>query len=71
MRYVGGIDDAGQPIDIRDPMLATLQQAVSSSQDGEPRVAALLALKSVFGEQLPTDSAFVAEVTRAYLSLRD
>ena len=71
MRYVGGIDDAGQPIDIRDPMLATLQQAVSSSQDGEPRVAALLALKSVFGEQLPADAAFVAEVTRAYLSLRD
>jgi fructuronate reductase len=71
MRYVGGIDDAGQPIDIRDPMLATLQQAVSHSQDGEPRVAALLALKSVFGDQLPADSTFVAEVTRAYLSLRD
>lgn len=71
MRYVGGIDDAGQPIDIRDPMLATLQQVVSTSQDGEPRVAALLAIKRVFGEQLPADEEFVAAVTQAYLSLRD
>lgn len=71
MRYVGGIDDAGRPIDIRDPMLTTLQQVVSHSPDDESRVAALLALKSVFGEQLPADKEFVAEVTQAYLSLRD
>ncbi|WP_337261719.1 MULTISPECIES: mannitol dehydrogenase family protein [unclassified Serratia (in: enterobacteria)] len=71
MRYVGGIDDAGQPIDVRDPMLATLQQVVSATPDGEPRVAALLAIKSIFGEQLPADEKFVAAVTQAYLSLRD
>lgn len=71
MRYVSGVDDTGHPIDIRDPMLATLQQVVHDSQDGEQRVTALLALKSVFGEQLPADGEFVAEVTRAYLSLRD
>ncbi|TQI81306.1 fructuronate reductase [Serratia fonticola] len=71
IRYVGGIDDAGQAIDIRDPMLATLQQTVQHSSDGEARVTALLALKSVFGEQLAADSEFVAEVTQAYLSLRD
>lgn len=71
MRYVGGIDDAGQTIDIRDPMLATLQQVVNHSPDDEQRVAALLALKSVFGGQLPSDKEFVAEVTQAYLSLRD
>ncbi|WON75575.1 fructuronate reductase [Serratia sp. UGAL515B_01] len=71
MRYVSGVDDNGQQIDIRDPMLAVLRDAVSNSRDDEQRVIALLAVKSIFGEQLPTDKAFVAAVTRAYLSLRD
>ncbi|AHG18694.1 D-mannonate oxidoreductase [Chania multitudinisentens RB-25] len=71
MRYVGGIDDAGQAIDIRDPMLPTLQKIVSTSQDNEQRVVALLALRSVFGEQLPANEKFVAAVTQAYLALRD
>ncbi|SUI81026.1 Mannitol 2-dehydrogenase [Serratia quinivorans] len=71
MRYVGGVDDAGQPIDIRDPLLTTLQQTVAATPDDEQRVKALLALKAVFGEQLPANEAFVAAVTRAYISLRD
>ncbi|MBU3892144.1 fructuronate reductase [Serratia sp. JUb9] len=71
MRYVGGIDDAGQPIDIRDPMLSTLQQVVGSTPDDERRVQALLALNAIFGEALPESQAFVEAVTQAYLSLRD
>ena len=71
MRYVGGIDDAGQPIDIRDPMLSTLQQVVASTPDDEQRVRQLLAINAIFGEALPQDPAFVAAVTQAYLSLRD
>ncbi|CAI0835572.1 mannitol dehydrogenase family protein [Serratia grimesii] len=71
MRYVGGVDDAGQPIDIRDPLLVTLQQVVAATPDDEQRVTALLGLKNIFGEQLPGNEGFVATVTRAYLSLRD
>ncbi len=71
MRYVGGVDDAGQAIDIRDPLLATLQQTVAATPDDEQRVKALLGLKAVFGEQLAVNEEFVAAVTRAYLSLRD
>ncbi|HFK7184730.1 mannitol dehydrogenase family protein [Serratia odorifera] len=71
MRYVGGVDDAGNAIDIRDPLLNSLQQAVSSTPDDESRVQALLALSNVFGEQLPKDQRFVDSVTQAYLSLRD
>ncbi|RMN19485.1 hypothetical protein ALQ63_01586 [Serratia plymuthica] len=71
MRYVSGVDDAGQPIDIRDPLLPALQQRVAATPDDEQRVKALLGLKSVFGEQLPAEGEFVAAVTRAYLSLRD
>ncbi|CAI0715945.1 Polyol:NADP oxidoreductase [Serratia entomophila] len=71
MRYVGGVDDAGQRIDIRDPLLPILQQQAERTPDNQERVLALLRLTSVFGEQLPADEAFVAAVTRAYLSLRD
>jgi fructuronate reductase len=71
MRYVGGVDDAGQPIDIRDPLLATLQQTVASTPDDEQRVKALLGLTAIFGEQLAANEEFVTAVTRAYLSLRD
>ncbi|MGQ8773790.1 mannitol dehydrogenase family protein [Serratia sp. NA_112.1] len=71
MRYVGGMDDAGQPIDIRDPLLTTLQQRVATTPDDEQRVKTLLGMKAVFGEQLPANEEFVTAVTRAYLSLRD
>ncbi|HBL7240432.1 TPA: fructuronate reductase [Serratia liquefaciens] len=71
MRYVGGVDDAGQPIDIRDPLLATLQQTVASTPDDEQRVKGLLGLTAIFGEQLAANEEFVTAVTRAYLSLRD
>ena len=71
MRYVGGVDDAGQPIDIRDPLADVLQQTIAATPDDRRRVTALLALKSVFGEQLATHAAFIEAVTQAYLSLRD
>ena len=38
MRYVGGVDDAGQAIEICDPLLPVIQQAVAASADGEARV---------------------------------
>lgn len=71
MRYVGGVDDAGQPIDIRDPLADVLQQTIAATTDDRRRVTALLALKSVFGETLAAHAAFTEAVTQAYLSLRD
>ncbi|MGM3162339.1 mannitol dehydrogenase family protein [Dickeya undicola] len=71
MRYVGGIDDAGQAIDIRDPLAATLQQIVSTTQDDAERVRGLLSINSLFGDDLPGNATWVAELTDAYLSLRD
>ena len=71
MRYVGGVDDAGQPIDIRDPLADVLQQTIAATPDDRRRVTALLALKSVFSETLAAHAAFTEAVTQAYLSLRD
>ncbi|MFC3394740.1 mannitol dehydrogenase family protein [Brenneria rubrifaciens] len=69
MRYVSGTDDAGMPIDVRDPMLEQLQAIVSQTADGEPRVRGLLALPGVFGEDLPQDDASVPQLIEAYQTL--
>ncbi|MCG8707164.1 fructuronate reductase [Brenneria sp. 4F2] len=70
MRYVGGVDDAGQDIDVRDPMAEQLRQIVNATEDGEPRVRALLALNAVFGEELPQNETLVDQLIQAYASLR-
>jgi fructuronate reductase len=71
MRYVSGKDDAGQSIEVSDPSVERLKQLVADSEDGQPRVQALLSLQHVFGDRLPQESRFVNAVTAAYLSLRD
>ncbi|PWC21233.1 fructuronate reductase [Brenneria roseae subsp. roseae] len=70
IRYVSGTDDAGQAIDIRDPMAEQLQAIVSATEEGEPRVRGLLALTAVFGEDLPQNEAFVAQLIKAYQTLQ-
>ena len=70
MRYVGGVDDAGQPIEICDPLLPVIQQAVAASAEGEARVKALLGIEAIFGLALPQEPRFVSAVTRAYLALQ-
>lgn len=69
MRYVGGVDEQGNPIEISDPLLPVIQKAVQSSAEGKARVQSLLAIKAIFGDDLPDDSLFTAKVTEAYLSL--
>lgn len=70
MRYVGGTDDAGQPIEIKDPMAETLAKIVASTADGEERVKALLALNGIFGEQLPQEEKVVQAIQAAYADLQ-
>jgi fructuronate reductase len=55
MRYVGGVDDAGQAIEICDPLLPVIQQAVAASADGEARVKALLGIEAIFRRELPQE----------------
>ncbi|WOA52556.1 hypothetical protein RXA29_22315 [Dickeya solani] len=69
MRYVGGVDEQGQPIEISDPLKEALALAVQHSEQGEARVRALLAQETIFGRDLPADGRFVQTVTRYYLSL--
>ncbi|QCT21228.1 fructuronate reductase [Jejubacter calystegiae] len=69
MRYVGGVDEQGAAIEISDPLLPAITQAVASSEEGEARVRALLSLDAIFGRDLPDSSVFVAKVLAAYQGL--
>ncbi|HEX4366064.1 MAG TPA: mannitol dehydrogenase family protein [Rhodopila sp.] len=67
VRYAGGIDEAGRPIDVRDPMAARLQ-ALANSDDP---LTGMLKVEEIFGTDLPTDPAFVGPLTQAYRRLRE
>jgi len=66
MRYVGGIDEAGNSIDVRDPLGARLKAA----SDAADTVAALLAIEDVFPPDIAADTRFRTAVTEAYDGLR-
>ena len=66
IRYVGGSDEAGQPIDVRDPLAETLRNAGSGPND---HVARVLRIEAVFGADLPHAAPFVTAVTKAHAIL--
>lgn len=53
MRYVAGQDEAGQPIDVRDPLAGRLR-ALCDAYSGNERVTALLAMREIFPPELVT-----------------
>ena len=69
MCYVGGIDEAGEPIDVRDPLAEHLRAVSDSAEDPEERVRALLGVQDVFDPNLAENEDFAEAVTKAYLSL--
>ncbi|NDO82083.1 D-mannonate oxidoreductase [Citrobacter sp. NCU1] len=69
MRYVGGVDEQGNAIEVNDPLLPVIQKAVQGSLEGESRVQALLDIDAIFGNELPHEGLFTRKVTDAYLSL--
>ena len=67
MRYVAGADEAGQPIDVRDPMAAELRTAASAPDP----VTALMSIEAVFGSDLSDNANLVAAIRSAHQRLRD
>ena len=61
MRYVGGVDERGAPIDVRDPLADRLRAA--SDAGG---VGALLDIAEVFPPELAVDKRFSDSVAMAY-----
>ncbi|MDQ7990954.1 MAG: fructuronate reductase [Candidatus Dactylopiibacterium sp.] len=70
MRYVGGTDETGAPIEVSDPLLDAIREKVAGSAEGDARVRALLSLQPVFGTDLPASDALVRAVSDAYATLR-
>lgn len=48
IRWLGGTDDLGQAHAIEDPMAPQLAEALADARTGEERVAAVLAIESIF-----------------------
>ena len=51
-RYVGGVDEHGRVIDVRDPMAERLRAVSDSADTPEGKVAALLGVRDVFPPDL-------------------
>jgi fructuronate reductase len=68
MRFVTRRDETGSPIRANDP-LADRLAAAAMSADPDAIVAGLLALKSVFGEDLPADPRFTVPLHAAFARL--
>ncbi len=66
MRYVTGVDEKGQAIDVRDPLAGTYKNLLKDAGRNAPRIVGqLLGIKAIFGEDLPADPQFRDTVSSA------
>ncbi len=70
MRYACGVDEAGRPIDVQDPLAREFAR-IGAANDRDPAllVRGFTSLGQVFGDDLPNDPHFTAPVTRALTDL--
>lgn len=71
MRYVGGVDEKGKVIDVRDPLGERLRSVSVKAPTAEDKVSGLLSIEEVFGTDLPKSNLFCDAVTVAYKRLTD
>ncbi|MGL6312852.1 fructuronate reductase [Vibrio sp. WXL103] len=71
MRYVAGVDENNQEIDVRDPMVEQLQAITNEHGLNASVVPALLDIDAIFGRDLAENQAFVQAVTKAYQLILD
>ena len=72
MRYVTGIDEQGNPIEVKDPLAARLRSiADAAGRDATTLADGLLAVSEIFGSQVPTLPGFRDQVTSHLASLFD
>jgi fructuronate reductase len=70
MRYVTGIDERGNAIDVKDPLAARLRAiADAASRNSDSLADGLLAVREIFGDDLPRNETFRAAVSGHLASL--
>tara|TARA_R110002020_G_scaffold19062_3_gene66283 strand:+ start:3737 stop:5125 length:1389 start_codon:yes stop_codon:yes gene_type:complete len=52
MRYVGGTDERGQPIEVKDPLAKRLRELSDGAETPEEKVEALLSVRDIFSPEL-------------------
>ena len=64
MRYVTGVDEKGQPIDVRDPLADDLRKlADEAGPNAERLVHTFTSVETIFGRDLAVDPRFIRAVT--------
>lgn len=70
LRYVGGIDESGRKIDVRDPLAPQIRAVFDNAGNApEDKVPAVLKIEAIFGSDLPHNARFVDALTAAYTRL--
>ncbi len=69
MRYARGLDEHGQPIDVRDPHAARIAELVRDIAEPERIVDAYLTMRDVFGADLATSAPFRLALVKALTRL--
>ena len=67
--YVGGKDESGASIDVRDPLADKLRRLLDAEENHSDKVKAVLAIQEIFGD-LGLNPNFAEAVDKAYASLR-
>lgn len=65
MSYARGVDEAGEAIDVRDPLAGRIAALTQGLDDPEKIVAAFLSLTEVFADDLGRDASFRAGLVDA------
>ena len=66
MKYVGGVDERGQQIDVRDPLADLLKRHLDAAASPVDRVEALLSIEDIFDPSLVDRPEFREAILDAY-----
>jgi len=69
MRYIGGVDEKGHNIDVRDPLAEPLKASVEKGATPSDSALNVLSIEDVFPADLAANATFRQAVTSAYLQL--
>lgn len=69
MRYVAGVDEKDQPIEVADPMAAELRAICDKAGLNVAVVSQLLSVDAIFPKELATNKTFVSTIELAYQNL--
>lgn len=71
VRYVSGVDEQGQEIDVRDPMADALREIHQTHTNAKDLIHAILSIESIFGNDLVNNAELVTSITTAYQLILD